>query len=303
MFIVHSSSHIITLFLIHIRWRGQNLVLYEKERRIFSLIISSEMNIMDDDLFEGVLACIKSQTRRKVIELLLENPHGLRFSEISTFLNIYPSTLEKHLSKLVATRAVSHHDNLYLATVNSLFLWSRIKKIQNLDSNSYLSSHLLPLANENLRVKFGSLEFDVIPDLISIINLIRNDFSEKQSLIQAGGNLDYHIGKSVYGSGMLDHSQVKVEIILTHELIDRIRTQGEEDIFLGGFNERTTWLYEIKECNLGLGVGTSSGFLFLPTLDLKVDYNQCLYSRSSDSLSWLRELFDNLKKQSIIFNP
>lgn len=258
---------------------------------------------MNDDFLEEIIGALKSQTRRQVVELLLENPEGLRFSEIARALSIYPSTLEKHLAKLVRSKVISHHDIHYLSTVNSILVWENFKNLQKIDSGSYLSSHTLPIENHDLRVRFGSLTFEVILDLISIVNQIKNDFKAAQDLIQAGGNLDYQIGKTVYGSGMLNHKNTQVEIILTRQLINQIQNQEEENLFLSKFDEKKTWLYEIEECNLGLGVGESSGFLFLPKLDFEIDYNQCLHTKDPDAIEWLRDLFDHLKAQSQIFNP
>lgn len=260
------------------------------------------MSRMDDKFLEEIVGTFKSQTRRQVVELLLENPRGLRFSEIARALSIYPSTLEKHLAKLVRSRVISHHNVRYLSTVNSILIWDKFKNLQKIDSSSFLFSHILPIENHDLRVRFGSLTFEVIPDLISIINQIRIDFNDTQGLIQAGGNLDYHIGKSVYGSGMLNHKNKRVEIILTRQLINQIKSHEEENIFLSKVDEKTTWLYEIEECNFGLGVGDSSGFLFLPQLDFKIDWNQCLYTKNQEAIEWLREVFGHLKVQSQVFN-
>lgn len=258
---------------------------------------------MDDELLEEIVGAFKSQTRRQVVELLLEKPRGLRFSEIARALSIYPSTLEKHLAKLVRSRVISHHDNRYLSTVNSILIWEKFKSLQNIDSKPYLCSHILSIEDHDLRVRFGSLTFEVILDLISIINQIKNDYNDKQELIQAGGNLDYQIGKVVYGSGMLHHKNTRVEIILTRELINQIQNREEENLFLSRFDENKTLLYEIEECDFGLGVGESSGFLFLSKLDFEIDYNQCLYTKDPEAIEWLRELFDYLKAQSQIFNP
>ncbi|MFW9850750.1 MAG: ArsR family transcriptional regulator [Candidatus Thorarchaeota archaeon] len=258
---------------------------------------------MNDGYFEEIISTLNSHTRRQVLQLLLENPQGLRFSEIARALNIYPSTLEKHLALLVTNKMISHHDVSYFSTVNSILIWDKLEDLKKLDSHPYLSSHIFPLDNQNLRNRFGSLYFEIIPDLISIINQIKNDFSEPQTLVQAGGNLDYQIGKSVYRSGLLNHKNTRVEIILTKQLIDKIRSQQEEDLFLSGFDDKTTCLYEIEECSMGLGVGKYSGFLFLPQLDFKVDYNQCLYTKSTDALEWLREIFNHLRAKSQIFTP
>jgi len=258
---------------------------------------------MDNKSLEEIVSSLKSQTRRQVVKLLLETPRGLRFSEIARTLNIHPSTLEKHLARLMKSRVISHFNDRYLSTVNSILIWEKIKNLQKIDNGSYLFSHILPLDNYELRDRFGSLNFKIIHDLISIINQIKTDFNDTQKLIQAGGNLDYQIGKSVYGSGMLNHNNTRVELILTRQLINQIQNLGEENLFLNKFDEKTTWLYEIEECNLGLGVGESSGFLFLPQLDFEIDYNQCLYTKDTAAIEWLREVFRLLKTQSQTFNP
>ncbi|MFW9845666.1 MAG: ArsR family transcriptional regulator [Candidatus Thorarchaeota archaeon] len=258
---------------------------------------------MEDDLLEEIVGAYRFHMRRQVVELLLDNPRGLRFSEIARALSIYPSTLEKHLAKLVRSRIISHHDGRYLSTMNTILIWEKFKNLQKIGSSPFLSSHILPIKNHDLRVRFGSLTFEVIFDLISIINQIRNDFNETQELIQAGGNLDYHIGRTVYGSGMLNHKNSRVEIVLTHQLINQIQNREEENLFLSGFDEEATRLYEIETCDLGLGVGESSGFLFLPRLDFQIDYNQCLYTKDPEAIRWLRDLFAHLKQQSQIFNP
>ena len=258
---------------------------------------------MEDDVLEELVGALKSQTRRKVVKLLLENRRGLRFSEITRALHIYPSTLEKHLDILVKSRIIAHHENRYLSTVNSFFIWEKFKNLQNIDSIPFLSSHILDIEHRDLRERFGSLTFEVIHDLISIINQIKKDFDDKQKLVQAGGNLDYYIGRAIYGSGMLDHKKTRIELILTHNLITQIQNQKEENLFLSGFDEQLTWLYEIQDCSLSLGVGESSGFLFLPDLDTNIDYNQCLYTTHPDALDWLREVFGYLKAQSQVFNP
>lgn len=258
---------------------------------------------LENELLEEIIGAFKSQTRRQVVKLLLKHPRGLRFSEIARALSVYPSTLEKHLARLVRSGVISHHDNRYLSTVNSIIIWEKFKNLQEIDSRSYLDSHILLVENHDLRVRFGQLTFEVIPNLISVINQIKNDFNCTQEFIQAGGNLDYEIGKTVYGSGMLDHKNSRVELILTRELINQIQNQEEENLFLSRFDEKTTWLYEIEECDLGLGVGESSGFLFLPKLDFEIDYNQCLYTKDPTAIEWLRELFSHLIAQSQIFNP
>ncbi|MFW9767219.1 MAG: ArsR family transcriptional regulator [Candidatus Thorarchaeota archaeon] len=258
---------------------------------------------MDDELLEDIIGAFKSKTRRQVVELLLENPRGLRFGEIARALSIYPSTLEKHLAKLVGSRLISHYDNLYLSTANSILVWDKFNNLQKIGSRSYLFSHIFPIENHDIRIRFGSLAFEVITDLISTINQIMNDFNDTQELIQAGGNLDYQIGKTVYGLGMLNHKNTRVEIVLTRQLINQIQNREEEDLFMSRFDENKTWLYEIEECDLGLGVGESSGFLFLPKLDFEIDYNQCLYTKDPEAIEWLRKLFDHLKAQSRIFNP
>lgn len=258
---------------------------------------------MEDEFLEQIIGSLKLQIRRQVVTLLIENPLGLRFSEISKSLGIYPSTLEKHLAKLVDSRVISHHDGRYLATANSVFIWNAIRNLQAIDASPYLSTHVLLLDNQNLQSRFGSLSFEVIPDLISILHRIKVDFNEAQSLVQAGGDMDYQIGKSVYESGMLSHKETRVELILTKRLVDMIRSREEENLFMSQFNERTTWLYTIAECSLGLGVGDSSGFLFLPQLDFEVDYHQCLYTRSPITIAWLREVFAHLRAQSQVLNP
>jgi predicted transcriptional regulator len=258
---------------------------------------------MDDESLDEAMGVLRSRTRRQVLELLLHNIRGLRFSEIAKTLKIYPSTLEKHLAILVKSGTIAHHNRLYLPTLNSGRIWRALDGFLSMTPEPYLMTHTLLLEDETLRLEFRSLTFDVIPDLISIINRIRNDFERPQTLIQAGGQLDYQIGRSVYGSGLLSHKKTKVEIILTAQLINDIRERGEEELFLSQFDESKTQLYSIKECSLGMGVSDSSGFLFLPGLDYEIDFHQCLYTQSREGVAWLKKVFGHLKTQAQVFNP
>ncbi len=258
---------------------------------------------MDDKFLNEIMGVLRSRTRRQVLELLLHNVHGLRFSEIARTLGIYPSTLEKHLASLVKSGTIAHHDRLYLPTLNSGRIWHSLDGFLSMTQEPYLMTHTLPLEDEILQLEFRPLSFEVIPDLISIINRIRDDFEEPQTLIQAGGQLNYQIGRSVYGSGMLSHKKTKVEIVLTTQLINEIRERGEESLFLSQFDEKKTQLYSIKECSLGLGVSDFSGFLFLPGLDREIDFHQCLYTQSREGVAWLKKIFGHLKTQAQVFNP
>jgi len=258
---------------------------------------------MDDESLNEILRVLKSTTRRRVLELLLENPYGLRFSEIAKTLEIYPSTLEKHLEKLVKSGVIAHHERLYLSTVYSGRICETLNGFLAIPPGHYLSTHTLLLDDPALLLEFRSLRFEVIPDLISIVNRIRKDFDNAQTLIQAGGQLDYSIGRSVYEFGMLSHRKTRVEVILTERLIDEIREQGNESLFLSQFDEQKTQLYAIQKCSLGIGVSESSGFLFLPGLDFEVDFHKCLYTGSREGVAWLKRVFGHLKKQARAFNP
>jgi predicted transcriptional regulator len=262
-----------------------------------------ERSNLDDESLNAIMRVLRSRKRRQVLELVLHNVQGLRFSEIARALEIYPSTLEKHLASLVKSGAIAHHNQLYLPTLNSGLIWQALDGFLSISPEPYLMTHTLPLEDDMLRREFRSLTFEVILDLISIINKIRDDFEKPQTMIQAGGQLDYHIGRSVYGSGMLSHKKTKVEIILNEQLINDIRCRGEESLFLSQFDESMTQLYSIKECSLGLGVSDSSGFLFLPRLDHVVDFNQCMYTQSREGVSWLKKVFGCFKKQAQIFIP
>ena len=130
-----------------------------------------------------------------------------------------------------------------------------------------------------------------------------NENFKNESFIQAGGRLDYRIGRSVYSSEMLSHKNSKVEMILTLDLIDEIQENKEENIFMNQFNEKHTNLYAIKECNLGLGVSQSAGFLYLPNIDFSIDFQQCLYTTDTEGINWLKKAFNFLKSQSKLFVP
>ncbi|MFW9886247.1 MAG: winged helix-turn-helix domain-containing protein, partial [Candidatus Thorarchaeota archaeon] len=192
---------------------------------------------MDDESLNEIMGVLRSRTRRKVLELLLHSVQGLRFSEIARALEVYPSTLEKHLASLVKSGTIAHHNLLYLPTLNSGRIWQALDGFLSMFPEPYLMTHTLPLEDDVLRRECRSLTFEIVPDLISIINKIREDFEKSQTMIQAGGQLDYHIGRSVYGSGMLSHKKTRVEIILTEQLINDIRYRGEESLFLSQFDE------------------------------------------------------------------
>lgn len=253
---------------------------------------------MSDDYLDRILGALRSQTRRRILELLLDNSHGLRFSEIGRTLNVYPSTLEKHLTRLVKDEVIAHESNRYMPTLNSGLIWKALGNFRTIPKHPYFSNHTLLLDDENLQREFRSLNFDVITDIISIVNRIKEDFEKPQNSIQAGGAMDHDLGKGIYGSGMLSHKDVNVEIILTTQLIDEIQGRGEETLFLSQFDTKKTSLFSVEDCDFGLGVGDDAGLLFLPRLDFTVDFHQCLYSHGPNEVAWLKKLFKHLKKQS-----
>ena len=105
---------------------------------------------------ENQFKVLASETRLRIVDVLLQNSPGLRFSEIAKALDIYPSTLEDHLKRLVNVGFISHKDGTYQCNVNTERVFILVKTLNDNNAHNYFSSHFLAVDDESLKERFSN---------------------------------------------------------------------------------------------------------------------------------------------------
>ncbi|MGY5876089.1 MAG: helix-turn-helix domain-containing protein [Candidatus Thorarchaeota archaeon] len=247
---------------------------------------------------EELLKVLASETRLKVIEAILDQEKGMRFNEIARALEIYPSTLEDHLKRLVESRFIVHIDNRYLSNINTTHAAWLIESLSAVTNDSYFSTHQLSIKDVDLRSKFHSLSYEVYRDLLSILGKAKETFVQDVKLGYLGGSMNMKIEQGFFELWQPDFKETEVEAVFTKQGIGDLKKMEHPEKFIDAVDPSKTRIYVIDECDYAIGGCERGGFLFLPDLHSKVDFNSCLCFETDEGIKWLRSLFESLKARS-----
>ncbi len=252
---------------------------------------------MEFTALENQFKVLASETRLRIVDALLQNNTGLRFSEIAKALDIYPSTLEDHLKKLVDVGFISRKDGIYLCNVNTERVYKLAKVLSDDCGYTYFTTHSLSVDDESLKERFLSLKYDGVFDLLSLMNKVRTIVDSGLTIAKAGGALDIQLEVSFFEFYQMDLKDTNIEVLFTKSILDDFMKIENKEIFFKGFDPNRTRLYIIDDCNIAILASESFGALFLPVLEGKVDFTQALLFSDQTSVDWLHDLFDFLKSQ------
>ena len=260
-------------------------------------------DIMEFPVLENQFKVLASETRLRIVDVLLQDGIGLRFSEIAKALDIYPSTLEDHLKRLVEVGFISHKDGMYRCNVNTERVYKLAKSLSDNTSHTYFSTHSLTVDDESLRDRFLGLKYDGVYDLLSLMNKAKTIVEGGMTSAIAGGAMDMQLEVSFFEFYQMDLKETDIEVLFTKLILDELRKIENKELFFKGFTPSRTRFYIVDDCNIAMMASESFGALFLPLLEGKVDFTQGLFFSNRTSVKWLHDLFDYLKSQGEELSP
>lgn len=260
-------------------------------------------DVMDFTALENQFKVLGSETRLRVVDVILQNSGGLRFSEIAKALDIYPSTLEDHLKRLVDAGFISHTDNIYRCNVNTERVYQLAKSLHDCCEPPYFSSHVLSIDNESLKERFLKLKYDGVFDLISLMNKVKSVIDGGLTIAKAGGAMDMHLEVSFFEFYPMDLKETDVELLFTKSLLEGFLKFENKELFFKGLNPDKTRIHVVDDCRIAMMTSEGFGALFLPALDGKVDFTQGIFFSDQASVDWLHGLFDYLKSTGDEISP
>ncbi|MBD3196927.1 MAG: ArsR family transcriptional regulator [Candidatus Lokiarchaeota archaeon] len=249
------------------------------------------------------LACLKSEKRVNILKLLLESETGLYFNEIAEKLTIIPSTLEYHLKHLVKVNLISHSDKVYLKNAYSQLIWNTYENLSNLNPViPFLKTHKIPFNDTNLLLKFVASNPVLIPDLISMLKMMKNLIKIKISKFRIAGSFNLELEEKVMRFDSYDIRMDKLEIISSYKSYQKLLSYNNFEYFFSFTKLEDIKLFLVKECNFYMGIGENMedtfGILFLPDFSDEIDFQKALLFRSKNNTIWLHEKFESLKKKA-----
>lgn len=252
--------------------------------------------IRSDDV--GILKTLASETRMKVIELLLSTPEGLRFTDIAKALDIYPSTLEDHLKRLVNRKLLLHVEDRYLANMNAELASRAIMQLAPIVDEPYFATHKLTVEHPELKERFHSLTYTIYHDVLSVLSKAKDTFDAGIERGFFGGTMDMRLEEGFFELWNPTFKNARVEGIFTKQGIEDLKKLRHPEIFIDAVEPSRIELYLVDDCDFALGGSDQGGFLFLPTYDGTVDFTSCLCFESPEGVMWLQEVFDDLRARS-----
>ena len=140
---------------------------------------------------EEYFSILNSELRIQIIKHVINHPNGCKFTEIANDLRIVPSTLEHHLKKLELVEFITHINSKYFSNLYTQQIWAIFNELTNIkrteNDTLYFKQHRLPDLPKKFIGEFGNLEFEVIPNFISILSKVLNSFSNVERIEMAGG--------------------------------------------------------------------------------------------------------------------
>ncbi|MFX1312402.1 MAG: ArsR family transcriptional regulator [Promethearchaeota archaeon] len=250
---------------------------------------------IDNKLF----GLFKSKKRLQVLNFFMNNNGSFQFNEIAKQLKIIPSTLEYHIKQLADLGLITHINNQYRSNAYTKLIWSAFHNLSKLEPLiPFLKTHDLPLNNAKLLNDFSFLELKVIPDMITLLSLMKNKFTKKFSKIQLAGAFNLDLEEKMMRFSDLEFKIEGIEIITDYENFIKFINYKNFEFFLSFSKLENIKLFLIDECNFYIALSDDIGILFLPKVNNVIDFQQCLVFEGHNNIQWLRKTFLWLKNQS-----
>ncbi|MFW9918861.1 MAG: helix-turn-helix domain-containing protein [Candidatus Thorarchaeota archaeon] len=253
---------------------------------------------MDFATSENLFKSAASETRLRVMQLLADHEKGMRFSEITSGLEIHPSTLEDHLKKLVESELIAHQDSMYLPTLNTMRFIRFSKSLSSSSKNRYLSTHMMAIEDRQLREEFWQLDYVVLTDILSIVAKAKDSFTEDISFGFIGGTMNMKLEQSFFELWEPNIGNAVIDVVFTKSGVKDIIQLDVGDLFMKATNPLKTNIYVVEDCSWAIGGSDKGGLLYLPGLDAQVDFHQALCFETTEGIKWLRRVFETLRSKS-----
>ncbi|MFW9875447.1 MAG: ArsR family transcriptional regulator [Candidatus Thorarchaeota archaeon] len=255
------------------------------------------MNTLEID--SNLLGLFNSKKRLRVLNFFMQNSGPFHFNEIAKQMKIMPSTLEYHIKQLADLGLITHLDNQYRSNAYTKLIWSALHNIAKLGTIiPFLKIHDLPINNAKLLNDFSFLELKVIPDMISLLSLMKNKFTKNLSNLQLAGIFNLELEEKMMRFSELESKIDKIEIITNYENFINFLEYKNFEFFLSFSKLENIKLFLIDECNFYMAIGDNIGVLFLPKVNNVIDFQQCLVFEDHNNIQWLRKTYKWLKNQS-----
>lgn len=246
-----------------------------------------------------LLGLFKSEKRIKVINFFMNNNRPYHFNEIAKNLNIIPSTLEYHIKQLEDLGLITHIENKYRSNAYTKLIWSAFQNLSNLDHLiPFLKTHKFPLNNPQLLSEFSSIEVKVIPDIISLLSLMKSKFVKPLLKLHLAGLFNLALEEKMMRFSDLELKIQAIEIVTNYENIIDFLNYKNFKYFLSFSRLENIELFLVDECNFYIVILDDLGLLFLPELNNVIDYQQCLVFEGQNNINWLKKIFVWLKNRS-----
>ncbi|MHA1378292.1 MAG: ArsR/SmtB family transcription factor [Candidatus Helarchaeota archaeon] len=253
---------------------------------------------MNEEYLDELFGILHSSMRLNIIKLLLFEKSGFRFNQISKKLKIHPSTLENHLKKLSSFGLITHVNEKYRANLNSEILWFLINKFQQINNIPYFTNHRIAELNSTLLNNLLGMQFEILAGGISIASRFIDDFKADNTILKLGGAIDFEFEKNFMKIINVDLKNTKIEIILYEKSVNNFLTLKNENLIFKNVPLSNFSVHIIDKTNISLMILAKSGFLFLPDLDFKVDFKNCIYLKTENGVKLLLKIFNTLKQNS-----
>lgn len=250
---------------------------------------------IDNNLF----GLFKSKKRIKVLNFFMNNRGSFHFNEIAKQLKILPSTLEYHIKQLADLGLIAHINNQYRSNAYTKLICNAFHNLAKLEHLiPFLKNHNLPIENAKLLNHFSFLELKVIPDVISLLSLMKNKFTKNLSSIQLAGIFNLELEEKMMRLSELEFKIEKIEIITNYENFINFLDYKNFEFFLSFSKLENIKLFLTDECNFYIAIVEDIGVLFLPEVNDVMDFQQCLVFEGHINIQWLRKTFLWLKNRS-----
>lgn len=254
------------------------------------------------EINNSLFGLFRSETRIKILDLLIEEKLPLNFTEITKKTKTASSTLEYHLKQLKKEGLITHTNNQYSINAYSKIIWSNINSLNNLESKLlFLKTHKLPLENQKLLNDFIKIRVTHIPDMISLLTFMTSLNMENIEKMQMIGIFDLEMEEkmsNIIFSGKTDKVINQIDLIMTLDNFEELVSYHNFEKYYNMVNLDKLNAYLVKECNFTLSISEKFGMVYLPNLDGTIDYQQGLLFTSPKALKWLQKWYNLVKNKA-----
>ncbi|TXT57855.1 MAG: hypothetical protein BAJATHORv1_10563 [Candidatus Thorarchaeota archaeon] len=247
-----------------------------------------------------VFKALASETRLRIILLLSKNKEAMRFSDIARELDIHKSTMEDHIRKLIDSGLISQHEGLYTSNINSEYCLTMMDVCSRVALDSYLSTHRLEIPDKQLQYEFTTLKFEVLTNILTLVERLQKELYNQPEYIRVGGALDMAIETSLLEIWQPDFKSIDSEFVFPKEVIESLKGLSADSVLIRNVSTDVTRLFYMKKpCNIGYGFTERGGVVFLPSLDNNLGFSQCLFLQGPRAVYWFNRLHRSLKEHAI----